>query len=180
MKTLIYGISMLILVACKSNTTSSKTAPQNNGVSSTVSTPKEEMDEQENSTAPDTLEEPIVEDFTALRFNVAIGISPSKPDWVLFKNGTYIIFPAGYTDNQMKTAAGDLLDAFSNQNVFINKSQFAKGWIGNTSKGIYTFVAQDALGTGIHSKETIKAAAIANIIADKTKKEIVHINRKKK
>ena len=126
-----------------------------------------------------TIEEPIVEDYTNLKFNVAIGISPSKPDWVLYKNGTYIIFPSGYTDAQMTTAAADLLDYFNNQLSTVNKSQFAKGWIGSTSKGIYNFVSQESLGLGIHSDNTLINAAISNIQADKLEKKIVHINRKK-
>jgi hypothetical protein len=176
MKTLIYYLIILVLVACKSNTTTSRPENQNIPVVVTdVPAVKEE---------PEVLEEPVIEkpaapDYKVLKFNVAIGISPSKPDWVLYKNGSYIIFPSGYTDTQMTTAAGDLLDSFSNQTVSVNKSHFAKGWIANTSKGVYTFVSQEALGEGIHSQETIRNAAIANIKADKTEKKIVHINRKK-
>jgi len=159
MKTLIYGLSILILIACKSNTTTSQQENQNTQVVVTNT--------------------PVVEDYTSLKFNVAIGISPSKPDWVLYKNGTYVIFPSGYTDTQMKTAAGDLLDSFNNQLATLDKSQFAKGWIGVTSNGIYTFVSQESLGLGIHSDTTLINAAISNIQADKLEKKIVHINRKK-
>lgn len=169
-----------MLIGCKSNTTSSLPENQNTTVTQKETPQAVQIKEPEVVTQPTIPEEPAApEDYASLKFNVSIGISPSKPDWVLYKNGTYIIFPAGYTDVQMETAAGDLLDTFSNQTVMINKSQFAKGWIGNTSKGIYNFVSQEALGEGIHLQATINAAAVSNILADKQEKKVVHINRKK-
>lgn len=176
MKTLIYGLSILILIACKSNTTTSQQENQNTQV---VVTNTPVVKEEPEVVPEPIIEEPVVEDYTSLKFNVAIGISPSKPDWVLYKNGTYVIFPSGYTDAQMKTAAGDLLDSFNNQLAILDKSQFAKGWIGATSNGIYTFVSQESLGLGIHSDTTLINAALSNIQADKLEKKIVHINRKK-
>jgi len=175
MKALLYCLSILMLIACKSNTTTSQPENQNTPVVVT-DTP---VAKEESEVVPEPVIEKPVEDYKSLKFNVAIGISPTKPDWVLYKNGTYIIFPSGYTDTQMKTAAGDLLDSFNNQLATLDKSQFAKGWIGATSKGIYTFVSQESLGLGIHSDNTLINAAISNIQADKLEKEIVHINRKK-
>ncbi len=178
MRILIYCIGILMFISCKTSTTSTIPENQNTSVSSVDTSKPIEDEETEIIMKPD-IAVPVEEDFTSLKFNVAIGISPSKPDWVLYSNGTYIIFPSGYSDAQMQTGAGDLLDSYSNQKVSINKSQFAKGWIGNTSKGIYTFVSQEALGEGIHSQETINAAAVSNIMADKHERKVVHINRKK-
>lgn len=119
------------------------------------------------------------EDFTALKFNVSIGISAQRPRWILFKNGTYVIFPDGYTDAQIKEKAIQLLNSHTNEQIAIKKSNFAKGWIGSTSKGVYTYIKYDDLGAGIPENSRLVAQARQNIRADKAENRVVHINRKK-
>lgn len=181
MKPIIYGFSLLLVIACKSNSTPTQPVNQNTQVVLKDQPKPSEIEEPVNDISDPVVEESVVkkEDYTSLRFNVDVGISRSKPDWVLFKNGTYIIFPSGYTDEQMTTAAKNLLDSYNSQSISVNKSNFAKGWIGSTTNGIYTFVSQEALGLGIHSDQTLVNAAVSNIVADKKEKKVVHINRKK-
>lgn len=125
-------------------------------------------------------EEPeVAEDFTALQFNVALGISPQRPRWVLFKNGTYVIFPEGYTDAQIEGKAKEIVSGYTNQNISITKSSLAKGWIGSTSNGIYTYISQEDIGLGITDNNTVKAQALQNINTDKNELRVIHINSKK-
>lgn len=130
---------------------------------------------------PNTTSEPIiVEDLTALQFSVALGISSQRPRWVLFENGTYIIFPEGYTDAQIKGKAIEMVSAYTSESITLKKSNLAKGWIGSTSKGIYIYVSQEDVGSGITDNNAVKAQALQNIEADKKELRVVHINSKKK
>lgn len=127
----------------------------------------------ESETQP-TLEE----DFTAIQFNVAVGISAQRPRWVLFKNGTYIIFPEGYTDQQIKDKAIEMVSNYSGSDVNVTKSSLAKGWIATTSNGIYNYIDPNDLGQGIPENSTISAQAQQNIQADKQELRVIHINKK--
>ena len=60
--------------------------------------------------------------YKSLIFNVELGINPSRKNWVLFKNGTYVIFPDGYTREQMKNAAIKLVRSYDRQIPSVQKS----------------------------------------------------------
>lgn len=172
-KTTFIAIGILfILLGCNSTQGSNSVSPEESEQpKEVISTPIEEP----LSETPEVMEE----EFTALKFNVAIGISAQRPRWVLFKNGTYIIFPEGHTDAQIQEKAIQIIRSYTNDPIAIKKSNFAKGWIGSTSTGIYTYISRDQLGEGIPKNSDIQAQARQNIVADKAAPKVVHINSKK-
>jgi PBP1b-binding outer membrane lipoprotein LpoB len=173
MRSIIYIlVAGILCIGCNSRPaskpiTSVKTAPEK-PVESIVTKPEITEEAEE-----------VVENFTALQFNVALGISPQRPRWVLFKNGTYIIFPEGYTNEQIKDKAIEMVSGFSNQNLSVRKSSLAKGWIASTTDGIYTYVSKEDLEMGIVEDTAVKAQALKNIQADKEERRVIHINSKK-
>lgn len=114
--------------------------------------------------------------YKSLIFNVQLGITPKRKNWVLFENGTYVIFPDGYTKDQMKNAAIKLVKSFNNNPITVQKSNFAKGWIISTAKGIYNYVGRDQIKKGITSNDVIQKRGKQNISKDKRKATVVHIN----
>ncbi len=119
------------------------------------------------------------EDYKSLIFNVQLGINPSKKNWVLFKNGTYLIFPNKTAEKDAIRAAKKLLTNYNGNTVFIDKSNFAKGWIASTPTGIYNYIDKGAFGRGIPKPASIEKKGIDNIAADKKGLEIIHVNRPK-
>lgn len=169
-------VLIIICIGCNSRPTTKPVT--------TVATPPEKpvgpATEVPAATQPESPEEPnVAEDFTALQFNVALGISVKRPRWVLFKNGTYVIFPEVYTDDQIKNQAIKMVSQYTGGAITVTKSSLAKGWIGRTSKGIYTYVSLEDLKSEMPSQSEITAQAKQNILADKREQRVVHINRKK-
>lgn len=116
--------------------------------------------------------------YKSLIFNVQLGINPKRKNWVLFQNGTYIVFPDGYTKDQMKNAAIKLIKSFNNNALNVQKSNFAKGWIVSTSAGIYNYVSKNQIRKGITDFKEVSVRAEKNIIKDKSEAVVVHINTK--
>lgn len=117
------------------------------------------------------------EDYKSLIFNVQLGINPGKDNWVLFKNGTYLIFPNNTAEKDAIRAAKKLLTKADASTVFINKSNFAKGWIASTPTGIYNYIDRDEFGRRAPKPSRIERKGIKNIEADQKELEIIHINR---
>lgn len=165
----------LFCAACNSiPTTKSITKPPSPKENSNTLEP-----EQPTKPLPPATPAEDVENFSALQFNVALGISAQRPRWVLFKNGTYVIFPEGYTDTQIEESAKEMVGTNVNENMTFRKSSLAKGWIGSTSNGIYTYVSADDLGEGIVDQQDLKAQGIKNLRADKSELRVIYINSKK-
>jgi len=119
------------------------------------------------------------DDFESLIFNTRLCINPGKENWVLFKNGTYLIFPNNTAEKDAIRAAKKILSAHNGNIVFIEKSNFAKGWIASTPNGIYNYIDKGTFGIGIPKSTKIEAKGIENIAADKKGLEIIHVNSPK-
>ena len=113
--------------------------------------------------------------YKSLIFNVQLGISSKRKNWVLFEHGTYVVFPDGNTKDQMKNAAINLIKSFNNNPLTAQKSNFAKGWITSTSKGIYNYVAHNK---GITTESIVIQRGKQNILKDKKDAKVIHINTK--
>ncbi|MEP0262857.1 hypothetical protein [Dokdonia sp.] len=116
------------------------------------------------------------EDYKSLIFNVQLGINPGKKNWVLFKNGTYLVFPNNTAEKDAVRAAKKILSAHDGDIIFVEKSNFAKGWIASTPTGIYNYIERGAFGRRAPKSSRIEKKGIKNIAADKKELEIIHIN----
>lgn len=119
------------------------------------------------------------EDYKSLIFNAQLGINPDRKNWVLFRNGTYMVFPNNTAEKDARRAAKKLLSGYKGGSVTITKSAFAKGWIASTSTGIYNYIDRDAFGRGIPKQEKILKKGKDNLTADAKELEIIYINRPK-
>ncbi|WP_299683027.1 hypothetical protein [uncultured Dokdonia sp.] len=119
------------------------------------------------------------EDYKSLIFNVQLGINPDRKNWVLFKNGTYMVFPNNTAEKDARRAAKKLLSNYKGGSITITKSAFAKGWIASTSTGIYNYIDRDAFGKGIPKQENILKKGQDNLTTDAKNLEIIYINRPK-
>ena len=133
----------------------------------------------ENTTPiEETIEEK--EDFTALVFNVKLGVSALRPNWVLYQNGCYMLFKDPLDDATLSKAANDrILVLDSSVALSVKKSNLAKGWVvtfGNS--GIYCYVSPDDLAEGIPTNQAIENQARNNIKQDQKALRIIHINKK--
>ncbi len=150
----------------------------------TIPEPEPEPEEikEEVKPAPKVTKPPVKtkkEIYAPLIFNVQLGIHPKQKNWVLFKHGTYIIFPNQTTEADAKRTAIALLQSYNGTTVNTRKSQLAKGWIASTTKGIYNYIDRKKMGRGVPEENAIEQKAIENINRDKKELEIVHINRPK-
>ncbi len=116
------------------------------------------------------------EDYKSLIFNVQLGINPGKKNWVLFKNGTYLVFPNNTAEKDAVRAAKKILSSYDGNSVFVEKSNFAKGWIASTPTGIYNYIERGAFGKRAPKSSRIEKKGVKNIAADKKELEIVHVN----
>lgn len=116
------------------------------------------------------------EDYKALTFNVQLGINPDRKNWVLFKNGTYMIFPNNTAEKDAIRAAKKLMSNYKGGSITIQKSSFAKGWIASTGTGIYNYIDRAAFGRGIPKEANILKKGKNNLTADTKGLEIVYIN----
>lgn len=119
------------------------------------------------------------DDYKSLIFNVQLGIHPDRKNWIVFKNGTYLVFPNNTAEKDAIRAAKKLLSNYKATSLNINKSSFAKGWIASTSTGIYNYIDRAEFGRGIPKKENILRKGMENITGDSKGLEIVYINRPK-
>lgn len=146
--------------------------------------PEEEEEEIKEDVKPVTkVPKPPVktkkEIYAPLIFNVQLGIHPKQKNWVLFKHGTYVIFPNQTSETDARRTAIALLKSYNGTTVNTRKSQLAKGWIASTTKGIYNYIDRKKMGRGVPEENAIVQKAIENINLDKKELEIVHINRPK-
>ncbi|WP_299767594.1 hypothetical protein [uncultured Dokdonia sp.] len=119
------------------------------------------------------------EDYKSLIFNVQLGVNPDRKNWVLFKNGTYMVFPNNTAEKDARRAAKKLLSNYKGGAVTITKSSFAKGWIASTNTGIYNYIDRNVFGKGIPKQENILKKGKNNLAIDAKELEIIYINRPK-
>lgn len=149
--------------------------------SKSVSTPARSADPVVIIAAqPEPLKEVIAEAtpdaYKTLIFNTKLSVNPKQPNWVLFSNGTYILFPKGTRSEEMRKSASGLLQRYNNESFTITKSPLVKGWIARSKKGIYNYVSLEQAGDRLTSIETLKKIGKTNVLKDKTTPIIVHVN----
>ncbi len=159
-----------LLGGCVSNESTTTSTPQPKEIK-TAPAPLETIEE--------ALDEANLEEYKSLTFNVKMGVSPSQPDWVLFSNGTYIIFPRGTSDREMRKAAKKIIGNYKSQSLKVRKSPMVKGWIVYADKGIFNYVSLKQAGERTISDKDLIRLGEQNILADQAKPFIVHINSDK-
>ena len=121
---------------------------------------------------------------TDLIKHVTLSINPKFQDWILFKNGTYIIFENANAIDNLEDKAIRLIQKFGPVSIGNSSEDFdvtdlnkTEGWIvSGHGYGIYTYV----------SPEEIKSKSINQIgLFGRNKRDldgrnpiVIHINRK--
>ena len=157
------------------------------GCESTKSTPKETTKpatpvvviEAEPEPLKEVVEDENVDVYKNLIFNTKLGVSPKRPNWVLFSNGTYIIFPTGTSKEDMHKSALGFLQRFTSETASVRKSPLTKGWIASTPKGVYNYVALNQASSRLATDQELATIGLQNIKKDKADPIIVHINTPK-
>lgn len=161
-------VALLLLASCGSKQTKPKvTIPD---VVTETTTPKEEEVIVEVVELPD--DAPLI-------FSVQLGIHPLQKNWVLYKNGSYMLFKDAKGKDVLTEAANKRMDALAvPKGTRIKKSAMAKGWIvtfGNT--GVYNYVAYKQIDAGIPGDPEIYEQARINLAKDKKEKEVIKVNQ---
>lgn len=125
------------------------------------------------------VEEENLEEFKSLIFNTKMSISAKRPDWVLFSNGTYILFPKGTSEDDMRQSAFGFLQRYNNESLTISKSPLVKGWIAESRKGVYNYISLDQAGSTMIKDSELASLGKSNIQKDKGNPIIVHVNTAK-
>lgn len=171
-------ITLLLLVSCilligGCESTQSKSNPVINNTAPVIvieaqPEPLREVLENENLAA-----------YKKLIFNTKLSVSPKQPNWVLFSNGTYILFPKGTSEDDMRQTSIGLLQRYNNESFKIKKSPIVKGWIASSPKGIYSYVSLKQASSRLASNKELALIGKENVLKDKAKPLIIHINTPK-
>lgn len=168
---LLFLSSLLLIGGCESSKPKSVIAP------------KEEAPIVIIEAQPEPLKEVVKEEnlelYKKLIFNTKLSISPQQPNWVLFSNGTYILFPKGMSKDDMRQTALGLLQRYNNESFTIKKSPLVKGWLGSSPKGIYTYISLEQASSRMATNKELAAISKRNVIKDKENPIIVHLNTPK-
>lgn len=200
MRTLFFYVLLsCMLVSCVKDTPKTPEAPVQETIIKATETPVvpvvtlvPEIDTIPEPPAPPIVKEtpkPIIkkkkvvnkkpDDYKSLVFNVQLGINPKRKNWVVFKNGTYLIFPNNTAEKDAIRAAKKLMSKYTGGPLSTQKSSFAKGWIASTNTGIYNYIDRGDFGKGIPKQKNILKKGQDNMMADAKGLEIVYINRPK-
>lgn len=162
MRALIFTISIFCLFSCGSD---NKNKDKN---------PSEEKSQKTTSTM-------------TLLDHVNLAINPKYQDWVLFENGTYIIFDNADTIADIKEESiklmkeyGPVYSGSSAGDFSVTHLNKTDGWIvSGHCYGMYTYVNPEELET--KSPDDVKIGLFGRTKREKDGKElqIVHVNRKK-
>ena len=123
----------------------------------------------------------------ALLENIKLAINPTFQDWVLFENGTYIIFDKADTIKDIKTEALRLMKAYGPVYAGSSAGDFGvthlnktSGWVvSGQCYGMYTYVNPAEIETDNPNDLTIGLLGRSKRDKDGKNPVIVHINRKK-
>ena len=133
--------------------------------------------------SPEPLKEVLPEEKTdahkKLIFNTKLSVSPEKPNWILFSNGTYILYPIGTSKEDMRKTSLGLLQRYNNETFKVKKSPIVKGWVASTSKGIYSYVSLAQASSRLASNKELASIGKQNVMKDKASPIIIHINKPK-
>ncbi|WP_343914937.1 hypothetical protein [Aquimarina litoralis] len=117
--------------------------------------------------------------------NVKLAINPKFQDWVLFENGTYIIFDDTNKVKNIKDKAIELMKEFGPVNAGGPAGDFnvislnqTKGWVvSGHGYGMYTYVHPNELNTNSPDDVTIGIFGRSKRDKDGNDPKIVHINK---
>ncbi|MCP2028621.1 hypothetical protein L1276_003791 [Flavobacterium sp. HSC-32F16] len=125
---------------------------------------------------------------TELLYHVRLSINPKFQDWVLFKNGTYIIFEHAEEIRHLESAALKLIKEFGpvyigerSEDFDVTDLKNTEGWIvSGHGYGMYTYVSPHEM-----KSQTPNIADIGLLGRDKRDLDgrnpvIIHLNRKVK
>lgn len=120
--------------------------------------------------------------------HVKLAINPKFQDWVLFKNGTYIIFDNADTISDIESEARKLMIEFGPVNVGSSAGDFSvthlnqtEGWVvSGHGYGIYTYVSPQEPKSEKPDVAEIGLLGRSKRELDGNNPVIVHINRKVK
>lgn len=123
---------------------------------------------------------------TELINHVRLSINPKFQDWVLFKNGTYIIFDNPDTIPVLEKEALNLMAAFGPVCIGTQSADFdvtdlnkTEGWIvSGHGYGMYTYVSPSEIKSNITDIAAIGLLGRAKRDLDAENPIIIHINRK--
>ena len=166
------GITMILIVSCvskKPNTPTQSEQPKETTTETPVDFDSIVLDEVDK--------EPLI-------FSVQLGISPQRPNWILFENGSYMLFKDALGKDVLIPAAKKRLSDFAKNlttqtGISAQKANLAKGWIVNFgSSGIYNYVEESQIEEEFPTAAYIITLAQQNIIADNLSKKVIHFNKK--
>ncbi|WP_438426653.1 hypothetical protein [Aquimarina macrocephali] len=117
--------------------------------------------------------------------NVRLAINPKFEDWVLFENGTYIIFDDINKVKNTEVKAIELMKEFGPVNAGGPAGDFnvislnqTKGWVvSGHGYGMYTYVHPDELNTSSPDDITIGLFGRSKRDKDGNDPKIIHINK---
>lgn len=117
---------------------------------------------------------------------VKLAINPAFSDWVLFKNGTYIIFDDADDDFDVSEAAVKSMKEFGPVSVGGPAGDFevfyldeTEGWVvGGHGYGMYTYVHPSELASADPSDVEIGLLGRSKRDLDGKELEILHVNAK--
>jgi len=117
--------------------------------------------------------------------NVKLAINPKYEDWVLFKNGTYVIFDATNSTENIEVEAIKLIKEFGPVNAGGPAGDFSvtpinktNGWVvSGHGYGIYTYVHPDELNTDSPDDITIGLFGRSKRDKDGNTPIIIHVNK---
>lgn len=170
MKTLhlIAAVAFILLASCGSKQKRPK-APTPK-VEKVIPLPKEEV-------IVEVVEE--LPDYAPLIFSVQLGIHPMQKNWVLYQNGTYMLFKNALGEEVLTEAANKRMVALvSPRGTKVTKSAMAKGWIVSLgTSGVYNYVAYKQIDKGIPEDQEIIDQAISNFTKDRMALEVIKVNK---
>lgn len=119
--------------------------------------------------------------------NVRLAINPKFEDWVLFENGTYIIFDNADTISDIKAEAIKLMKEFGSVYAGSPAGDFSvthlnktEGWVvSGHCYGMYTYVRPTEMSTKTPSDVEIGTFGRSKRQKDGDNPVIVHVNKKK-
>jgi hypothetical protein len=171
MKTLhlIAVVALLVLASCGSKQKRTK-----------VPTPRVEKEitlPEEEEVIVEVIEE--LPDYAPLIFSVQLGIHPLQKNWVLYQNGSYMLFKDALGEEVLTEAANKrMLALVSPRGTKVTKSAMAKGWIVSLgASGVYNYVTFKQIDKGIYEDQEIIDQAISNFIKDQEALEVIKVNQ---
>ena len=118
-------------------------------------------------------------DFAPLIFSVQLGIHPLQKNWVLYQNGSYMLFKDALGEDILTEAANKRMVALvTPRGTKVTKSAMAKGWIVSLGvSGVYNYVAYKQIDKGIPEDQEIIDQAISNFTKDRIALEVIKVNQ---